>query len=287
VSDTATTTEPAEQSAPDASSKTRSARVGKVVSTGRLDYTRAQRMMIGAVSVISFFLVWESATRFGDINPIFLPTLSSVRDAIIASYESGALMPNVYSSVRMFVACMALSVAIAVPLGIVVGAVDALNRTFATWFWTIYTSPRIIFIPLILIWFGYTTTAKVVIIVISAVPPMVVMIMEGVKTVDGSMLRAARSYGAARTTQLRKVVLPGTLPYVGTGIRMGVARGLVGLFGAELFTGRDGLGFLLADAGKRYNIPLVFGTLGIYLVMCMVMVSASATAEKRLSRWRD
>jgi ABC-type nitrate/sulfonate/bicarbonate transport system permease component len=68
---------------------------------------------------------------------------------------------------------------------------------------------------------------------------------------------------------------------------MGVARGLVGLFGAELFTGRDGLGFLLADAGKRYNIPLVFGTLAIYLVMCMAMVSASATVEKRLSRWRD
>lgn len=281
MSDTATTIAVAEQPIE------RSARVGKAVSTGRLDYTRTQRMTIGAVSVVGFFLLWESATRFGDIDPIFLPTLSSIRDAIIASFQSGALMPNVYSSVTLFVACMALSFAIAVPLGIVVGAVDVLNRTFATWFWSIYTAPRIIFIPLILIWFGYSTTAKVVIIVISAVPPAVVMILEGAKTVDGSMLRAARSYGASRATQLRKVVLPGTLPYVGTGIRMGVARGLVGLFGAELFTGREGLGFLLADAGKRYNIPLVFGTLAIYLVMCMVMVSASTTVEKRLSRWRD
>jgi NitT/TauT family transport system permease protein len=286
VSETITPTTASEEPASSVADTPRPS-IGKVVSTGRLDYTRTQRMTIGTLSVITFFLVWESATRFGDINPIFLPTLSSIRDAIVQSYQSGALMPNVYSSVTLFVACMALSFAIAIPLGIVLGAVEWLNRTFATWFWTIYTSPRIVFIPLILIWFGYSTTAKVVIIVISAVPPAVVMIMEGVKTVDGSMLRVARSYGASRSTQLRKVILPGTLPYVGTGLRMGVARGLVGLFGAELFTGRDGLGFLLADAGKRYNIPLVFGTLAIYLVMCMVMVSASATAEKRLSRWRD
>lgn len=286
MSDTTTTTSTApveQQPAPGAPSR----KFRRIVSTGQLEYTRAQRIGIGTLSVTAFFLLWESATRFGDINPIFLPTLSSIRDAIVVSYQSGALMPNVYSSVTLFVACMALSFVIAIPLGIVFGAVDVLNRTFATWFWTIYTSPRIVFIPLILIWFGYSTTAKVVIIVISAVPPAVVMILEGVKTVDGTMLRAARSYGASRFDQLRKVVLPGTLPYVGTGIRMGVARGLVGLFGAELFTGRDGLGFLLAEAGKRYNIPLVFGTLAIYLVMCMVMVSASATVEKRLSRWRD
>lgn len=259
----------------------------RVVSTGRLDYTRPQRIGIGTASVITFFAVWSASTTFTDVNPIFLPTLSSIRDAIIQSYTSGSLMPNLYSSVTLFVACMALSLVIAVPLGILVGAIEPVYRTFGTWFWTIYTAPRIVFIPLILIWFGYSTTAKVVIIVLSSVPPAVVMIMEGVKTVEGSMLRAARSFGASRFDQLRKVVLPGTLPYVGTGIRMGVARGLVGLFGAELFTGRDGLGFLLADAGKRYNIPLVFGTLAMYLVMCMVMVSASATAEKRLSRWRD
>lgn len=261
--------------------------IRRIVSTGRLDYTRGQRIGIGALSVLAFFSVWSASTTFTDVNPIFLPSLSSIRDAIIESYTSGALMPNLYSSVTLFIACMALALGIAIPLGILIGAIEPLNRTFGTWFWTIYTAPRIVFIPLVLIWFGYSTAAKVVIVIISSVPPAVVMIMEGVKTVEGSMLRAARSFGASRFDQLRKVVLPGTLPYVGTGIRMGVARGLVGLFGAELFTGRDGLGFLLADAGKRYNIPLVFGTLAMYLVMCMVMVSASATVEKRLSRWRD
>jgi len=284
VSDAATTMAPVEQGGGSASA---SVGTRRIVSTGRLDYTRLQRTTIGALSLVGFFTVWELATRFGDIDPIFLPTLSSIRDATVATYRSGALLPNLYSSVSLFVACMVLSFAIAIPIGIVTGAVDFVGRTFGTWWWTIYTLPRIIFIPLLIIWFGYTTTTKVVIIVISAVPPAVVMIMEGVKTVDSSMLRVARSFGASRFDQITKVVLPGTLPFIGTGVRMGVARGLVGLFGAELFTGRDGLGFLLADAGKRYNIPLVFAALGIYLVMCMSMVGASQTLEKRLSRWRD
>lgn len=265
----------------------RSAAASRAVTTGGIEYTRAQKRLIGLASISGFFLIWEAATRFGDINPIFLPSLSSIGAAIAETYASGELMPNVYSSVSLFLACMVLSFAIAIPIGVLFGAVDVLNRTFATWWWTIYTMPRIVFIPLLIIWFGYTTTTKVVIIVISALPPAVVQIMEGVKTVDGSMLRAARSYGASRFDQLRKVVLPGTLPFIGTGIRMGVARGLVGLLGAELFTGRDGLGFLLASAGKKYNIALVFGSLAIYLVMCMTMVSASQTVEKRLSRWRD
>lgn len=261
--------------------------IRRVVSTGRLDYPRAQRIAIGTISVLGFFTIWWAATRFTDVNPIFLPTLGSIRDAVALSYSSGELLPNLQSSVTLFIACMAGSLVIAIPLGILVGAIEPINRTFGTWFWTIYTSPRIVFIPLILIWFGYSTTAKVAIIVLSAVPPATVMIMEGVKTVEGSMLRAARSFGASRFDQLRKIVLPGTLPYVGTGIRMGVARGLVGLFGAELFTSRDGLGFLLVDAQTRYNVPMVFGVLTMYLIMCMVMVSASAAAEKRLSRWRD
>ena len=79
------------------------------------------------------------------------------------------------------------------------------------------------------------------------------------------MLRVARSFGANRQQTLRKIVLPATLPYIGTGVRMGVSRGLVGLFGAELFTAHSGLGYLLLDASKRYNTPLVFGILGVYL----------------------
>lgn len=259
----------------------------KAVVTGRQDYTGRQRVVIGTISVVSLFITWEAVTRIFDVPTLFLPKISEIWAAVLTSYQSGALVSNAAISVNLFFWSILLSLAIAIPLGIVIGAVDVLNRTFTTWLWAIYTSPRIVFIPLVLLWAGISTTAKVVIIVISAVPPSAVVIIEGVKTVEGSLLRVARSFGASRQQALRLVVLPATLPYIGTGVRMAVSRGLVGLFGAELFTAHNGLGFLLLDAGKRYNTPLVFGILGIYLVFCMTAIAGSASLEKRLGRWRE
>ncbi len=259
----------------------------KAVYTGRKDYTGKQRAAIAILSVVCFFLLWEFVTRTFDIPTLFLPRLGLIWDALTRTYEQGLLMPNVRISVNLFIWSMLLSLAIAIPLGLLVGAVDFLNRTFTTWLWAIYTAPRIVFLPLILLWAGINTTAKVIIIVLSAVPPATVIIVEGVKTVEGSLLRVGRSFGASRATTLRKIVFPATLPYIGTGVRMGVARGLVGLFGAELFTAHEGLGFLLLHGSRRYDVPLVFGILGIYLTFCMLAVSGSNALEKRLGRWRD
>lgn len=257
------------------------------VVTGQRDFTGRQRLIIGAGSVVVFFALWELLTTLFDIPPLFLPKLSAIISALVLSYQSGDLVTEAFTSINLFFWSMLLSFVIAIPLAIVIGAVDVLNRTFTTWLWAIYTSPRIVFIPLILVWAGISTTAKVIIIVISAVPPSMVVIIEGVRTVESSLLRVARSFGATRGQTLRKVVLPATLPYVGTGVRMGVSRGLVGLFGAELFTAHSGLGFLLLDASKRYNTPLVFGILGIYLTLTITAISASTSLEKRLSRWKE
>lgn len=259
----------------------------KAVVTGQQDFTRAQRLVIGTCSVLLFFVLWEVAKRTFDIPTLFLPALGEIFGSLADKHAAGELLPQVWNSLNLFLWSMLLSFSIAIPLGIVIGAVDVLNRTFTTWLWAIYTSPRIVFIPLVLLWAGISTTAKVVIIVISAVPPSMVVIIEGVKTVEGALLRVGRSFGATRAQALRKIVLPATLPYIGTGVRMGVSRGLVGLLGAELFTGRDGLGFLLYDASKRYNTPLVFGILGLYLVFCVTMISGSTALEKRLSRWKE
>jgi NitT/TauT family transport system permease protein len=262
-------------------------RTRKAVVTGRLDYSPRQKLLITVLSVLTFFVLWTAAKQAFDIPRLFLPGLDEIYQALASSHRAGRLVPNALVSVNLFVWSMALSLAIAVPLGIVIGAVDTLNRTFSTWLWAIYTAPQIVFLPLVLLWAGITTTAKVILIVISAVPPAAVIILEGVKTVDASLIKASRTFGADRRQMLWKVVIPATMPYIGTGVRMGVSRGLVGLFAAELFTAQAGLGFLLMDASRRYNTPMVFGVLALYLVFCMTAIAGSNSLEKRLGRWRD
>lgn len=152
--------------------------------------------------------------------------------------------------------------------------------------WAVYTTPRLILMPLILLWVGINDTARIVIIVLSAVPATLVVVMEGVKTVDNSLIRAAKSFGASRFRLFRSVVLPSTVPFVATGIRMGVSRGLIGLFIGELFTAANGIGYIITLASKTFNSARTYGMLLIFIMFCVAMVGLSQLLERKVSAWR-
>jgi NitT/TauT family transport system permease protein len=168
----------------------------------------------------------------------------------------------------------------------VLGGIKILDRIISPYLWVIYTSPLIIFMPLILLWVGINNTARVVLVFISAVPAIVVVVMEGVKTVDISLLRAARSFGAGRTTLFAKVVLPATIPFIATGVKMGVTRGLIGLFVGELFTSTNGIGYIIELSSKVFNMSRVFAMLLIFVLFSVSMVGLAQYVERRLSAWR-
>jgi NitT/TauT family transport system permease protein len=125
-----------------------------------------------------------------------------------------------------------------------------------------------------------------VIIVLSAVPATLVVVMEGVKTVENSLLNAARSFSASRFALFRTVVFPSTVPFIATGVRMGVSRGLIGLFIGELFTTANGIGYILTLATKTFNTARTFGILLIFVLFCVAMVGLSQLLERRVSQWR-
>jgi NitT/TauT family transport system permease protein len=110
--------------------------------------------------------------------------------------------------------------------------------------------------------------------------------MEGVKTVENSLLNAARSFSASRIALFRTVVFPSTVPFIATGVRMGVSRGLIGLFIGELFTTANGIGYILTLATKTFNTARTFGILLIFVLFCVAMVGLSQLLERRVSQWR-
>jgi ABC-type nitrate/sulfonate/bicarbonate transport system permease component len=118
------------------------------------------------------------------------------------------------------------------------------------------------------------------------VPATLVVVMEGVKTVDNSLLRAARSFGASRTRLFRSVVMPATVPFIATGLRMGVSRGLIGLFIGELFTAANGIGYIIALSSKTFNSAQTFAMLFIFVFFCVAMVGLTQLLERKVSVWR-
>jgi ABC-type nitrate/sulfonate/bicarbonate transport system permease component len=253
---------------------------------GRRVYTRKQRWIIGVINITAFFVLWQIAATTTDIPQLFLPSVTDVFRELQEMHDEGILWGNLAISAWIYVVGMVISIAIAVPLGLFIGGVRAVDRVAAPYVWAIYTTPRLILMPLVLLWVGINDTARVVIIVLSAVPATMVVVMEGVKTVDNSLLRAARSFGAGRFARFRFVVLPATVPFVATGIRMGVSRGLIGLFIGELFTAANGIGYIITLAGKTFNSARTYGMLLIFILFCVAMVGLSQLLERKVSVWR-
>ena len=199
-------------------------------------YSRKQRWLFGTINLAVFFTVWQILATTTDIPKLFLPSVTEVFAEGVEMHTEGILWGNLGISLWVYVVGMVISIALAVPLGLFIGGVRIVDRVLSPYIWAIYTTPRLILMPLVLLWVGINDTARVVIIVLSAVPATLVVVMEGVKTVDNSLLRAARTFGASRYRLFQSVVMPSTVPFIATGIRMGVSRGLIGLFIGELFT---------------------------------------------------
>ncbi|MFS8521019.1 MAG: ABC transporter permease [Micromonosporaceae bacterium] len=249
-------------------------------------FTRRQRWAIGVLNLTAFLIIWQVAATVTDVPKLFLPSVSEVYAELVEAHREGILLGNLWISLVVYLVGMAISLVIAIPLGLAIGGVRILDRVLSPYVWAVYTTPRVILMPLILLWVGINDAARITIIVLSAVPATLVVVMEGVKTVDASLLRAARAFGAGRLALFRSVVFPSTVPFIATGVRMGVTRGLIGLFIGELFTAANGMGYLITLASKTFNTARTIGILFIFILFCVAMVSLSQLLERKVSQWR-
>ena len=253
---------------------------------GRRVYSRRARWIIGVLNLATFFLLWEVAATTSDVPKLFLPSVSEVFTELQEMNAEGILWGNLWISTWIYLVGLVISIAIAIPMGLTIGGIRILDKILSPYVWALYTTPRLILMPLILLWVGINDTARIVIIVLSAVPATLVVVMEGVKTVDNSLLNAARSFGAGRVEMFRYVVFPSTVPFIATGIRMGVSRGLIGLFIGELFTASDGIGYIITLSTKTFNSARTYGMLLIFVLFCVAMVGLSQLLERKVSQWR-
>jgi len=249
-------------------------------------YSRKQRWIIGVLNLATFFVLWEVIAKTADIPTLFLPPVSDVFRELGEMSSEGILWGNLWISAWIYIVGMAISIALAIPMGLAIGGIKVLDKVLTPYIWAIYTTPRLILMPLILLWVGINDTARIVIIVLSAVPATLVVVMEGVKTVDNSLLKAARSFGGGRLQLFRCVVFPSTVPFIATGVRMGVSRGLIGLFIGELFTAANGIGYIINLSTKTFNTARTFGMLLIFVLFCVAMVGLTQMIERKVSQWR-
>ncbi len=150
----------------------------------------------------------------------------------------------------------------------------------------LYATPRVAMIPLILMWFGIGMWSKVFIVFISAFFPVLVNTVGGMRAIDRDLLRAARAFCASDWQIFKTVAIPGSVPFILTGLRQGVALGLIGVVVGEMFGGSQGVGFMVAYGGQTFATDTLF--VGVFIIAAagIVLTWFAERLERRFSQWR-
>jgi len=147
-------------------------------------------------------------------------------------------------------------------------------------------TPRVALLPLVIIWLGIGILSKVGIIFLGAVFPILINARDGVKTTPYSLLTAARSFGASEWQIFRSVVLPSTVPFIITGLRLGIGRALIGVMVGELYAATAGIGFMITVAGATFQTDKVFVGILIFAATGMFGMEILNRLELKFDKWR-
>jgi NitT/TauT family transport system permease protein len=252
---------------------------------------RWARLLIGAapgvVSFAAFVALWQLLILAFDPNPILFPGPGEVWQEFVTAWADGDLWPAVGNSMRAMVIGLVISLVVGIPLGLAIGMSPTADLLTSPYLWAFFAMPRIALAPLMIVFFGFGTTVKIWLVVLSAVVPIILSCKEGVQTVDESLVRAARSFGAGRLEMFAKVITPYTLPFIASGVRNGISRGFVGLLVIELTVGSGGIGTEVMQSMRNFNTGRMFAFAGTLIAIALVLISISRRVEAYASRWRE
>lgn len=232
----------------------------------------------------AFVLLWWLAARFS--GSALIPTPGETLEAARVMAGEGRLWKALGESLGVYGSGYLLAIAAGIPLGLVMGGFRPLGRTLDVYVNALTATPRVAFIPLIIVLLGLGFEAKVAIVFLGAVMPIVINTYAGVLNADGELVEMARSVGATRAQIFRRILLPGALPFIVVGLRLGATIGLINTVVAELYTAVRGLGGLLAIYGNTFQMAPYFVVVFVLAAIGTLVTTALRLIEARTERWR-
>lgn len=257
----------------------------RVFSTRRQRALR--RAVLGAVGLTGFLVVWQLIPTLGLVNPLYLPYVTDVLVRLFEQLVDLAFWRRLGSTMTSWAIGLTVATLAAVVLGTVVGLVPFLRRATHTSVEFLRPIPSVALIPLAVLLFGIQMQAALVIIIYASFWQVFVQVIYGVADVDAVARDTARSFGLTRREQLSHLVLPTTLPYLMTGLRLAAAVALILAVTAEMVIGNPGLGRMIelsrsaGDAAGLYALVVVTGLLGLTVNLVFRFV------ERRVLSWHQ
>lgn len=243
--------------------------------------------LLKLASIVAGLWVWHVLAVSVINDPTFLVSpLVVVEKGYEMLAVSGELYPHLFASSWIFFYGFVLAIIAGVPLGFVMALSPLVRDYINPWMTTLYTTPRIAFAPVLLLWLGIGAGSKVAIVFLGCVFPILINSYYGMRVVNREYVELARSFRLSRRALFMKILLPASVPFILAGIRLSIGRGLTGVAIAEWFGATEGLGYLVFFAGQTLNVPTLFVGVAAFAVLGIVGFEIVRRFETYAMPWR-
>ena len=254
----------------------------------RWPFSRQITLSVGTLLVL--LAVWWAVAAQQWVSPLFLPPPDQVLQKLITiagpqGFMDATLWQHLAASLTRIVLALLAAVAFGIPVGIAMGLRPTLRGILDPIIELYRPVPPLAYLPLMVIWFGIGETSKILLIYLAIFAPVAMSALAGVKSAQQVRIRAARSLGASRAQVLWLVILPGALPEILTGLRIGLGVGWSTLVAAELIAATRGLGFMVQSAGEFLATDVVLAGIAVIAIIAFILELGLRALQRRLTPW--
>lgn len=248
---------------------------------------RTRDRLLGVASPVGLLLLWEVGARAGLIDTRFFPAPSSIVVSGWTMLRSGELWLHTWTSlVRLFWGFLFGGIP-ALILGIAMGLSRPIRAIFEPLIAATYPIPKSSILPLALLIFGLGEGSKVFMVAVGVFFPVAINATTGVLEINKIYLDVGRNYKASRWNMFRTIALPGALPVIMTGIRLGLGMGLVLIAVAEMIGAKSGLGYVIWSAWETFSVEKMYVGLFVIAIIGSVLTVVLNEIEKIIVPWRN
>jgi ABC-type nitrate/sulfonate/bicarbonate transport system permease component len=257
------------------------------VERQRLSWTRRMSWLWSVGGVVGFLVIWQVLSKSGIIPQRFFSSPSGWGRALYDLAAGEELWTNLYATMRVLVIGLAASLAVAIPSGLVIGCFRPLELITRPLIAAFQSVPYVAVLPLIIIIFGINDEAKIIIVMFATVFPLMFNTIDGVLNISETLLRVPRAFCISRVRTIVTVVVPASLPYILSGVRISVGRALVAAIVAEFFMSTKGIGYYVSEQANAFNTDNVFAGLIVMAFLGIILVKGVGMIEDRFARWKS
>jgi NitT/TauT family transport system permease protein len=238
-----------------------------------------------ALAILALLVFWQLASWL--VRKPILPSPLEVVTVLVAELQKG-LVEHFLVSLWRVIASTVLSIALAVPAGLMLGQSKRLNRLFSPLIYLVYPVPKVVFVPVVLLFLGLGDAPKIVIIFLILFFQILVLVRDQAAGIRPELIQSVRSLGAGRRALFRFVYLPASLPAILTALRQSLGTAVAVLYVAELFATRLGLGYYIYLNGSTlFNYPAMYAGIVALSLMGLGLYFTVDWLEVRLCPWQQ